>query len=112
MTGESDHLVGAIDKQGCPVGMPDKGHTQETKEGTVTLQDDLILKNVLYVPGLKCSLISISQLIDACQCYVQFTNILCIIQDYTSRTVIGADKRRDRLYYFQSLPRPKAMKVE
>lgn len=96
----------------CPVGLPDGQKTVATKEGSVTLAGEFILKNVLYVPKLKCSLISVSQLIDAANCNVQFTNSLCAIHDQSSRMLIGAGERRDGLYYFRGVPRVKALTID
>ena len=117
-TGASNHMTGTIgdlrdlrEITQCPVGLPDGSSAIATKEGTVTLESNLCLKNVLYVPGLTCNLISVSQLTDHYNCFVQFTNGLCVIQDRTSRMLIGAGERRDGLYYFRGMSRVHAMKV-
>jgi hypothetical protein len=61
----------------------------------------LKLTQVLYVPNLQCNFISVSQLIDESNYTVQFTNKFCIIQDHTSKMVIGAGEQREGLYYFK-----------
>ena len=63
------------------------------------------------MPGLTCILIFVSQLTYHYNCFVQFTNGLCVIQDRTSRMLIGAGERRDGLYYFRGTPRVHAMKA-
>ena len=63
-----------------------------------------MLKNVLYVEGLTCNLISVLQLTDHYNYFVQFTNHLCVIQVRTLRMLIGTGERRDGLYYFQGMP--------
>ncbi|KAL2901568.1 Retrovirus-related Pol polyprotein from transposon RE1 [Bienertia sinuspersici] len=83
-----------------PVGLPNGQHAMATLIGSVSLSPRLILKNVLYVPELHCNLISVSKLIDTSNCFVQFTNDLCAIQDLHSRMLIGTGERRDGLYYF------------
>ena len=95
-TGASNHMTGMIgdlrdlrEIAQCSVGLPDGSSAIATKEGTVTLESNLCLKNVLYVPGLTCNLISMSQLTDHYNCFVQFTNGLCVIQHRTSRMLIG-----------------------
>ena len=70
-----------------------------TKEGTSILDGGLKIENVLYVPGLNCNLISISQLIDETNCVLHFTDILCVMQDRTLKMLIGAGERRDGLYF-------------
>lgn len=97
---------------GCPVGLPNGQSVTATKEGTIKLAGGLKLENVLYVPCLNCNLISISQLIDESHCIVQFTTNLCVIQDHTSKMLIGAGERRDGLYFFREIPRVKAYRTE
>ena len=63
------------------------------------------------MPGLTCNFIFVSQLTYHYNCFVQFTNGLCVIQDRTSRMLIGAGERRDGLYYFRGTPRVHAMKA-
>jgi transposase InsO family protein len=98
--------------ESCPVGLPNGQHALSTKEGSVVLDGGLKITNVLYVPRLNCSLISISQLSDELNCTVQFTNKLCVMQDLTSRMLIGAGKRKDGLYYFQGIRKEKACKAD
>ena len=96
----------------CPVGLPNGTDTIATKEGTIILNEDFCLENVLYVPKLTCNLISMSQLTEQCHCFVQFTKTMCVIQGLTSKMLIGTSERRDRLYYFQNTPRINAMKTD
>ena len=115
-TGASNHMTGEIgdfkdltEIAPCPVGLPDGNSTIATKEGTVILDQNFCLKNVLFVPGLTCKLISVSQLTDYHNCFIQFTSGLCVIQDRTLRTLIGAGERRDGLYFFRGVPRVQAL---
>ncbi|MCI02916.1 hypothetical protein A2U01_0023950, partial [Trifolium medium] len=118
-TGASNHLTGNLNEMcevrdivACPVGLPDGKRTNATKEGTVLLEGGLKLTNVLFVPKLSCSLISVSQLSDESNCIVQFTKKLCVMQDLTSRMLIGAGERKDGLYYFCGLRMVKACKID
>jgi hypothetical protein len=118
-TGASNHMTGNLkllqdlkDVQGCPVGLPDGQKVLATKEGTTTLDGGLKLSNVLYVPKLNCSLISVTQLIDETNCIMQFTNSLCVMQDRTSRVLIGLGEQIDGLYYFKGIRHEKAFKVD
>lgn len=45
------------------VGLSNCKQVMTTKEGSVALDDKLILTDVLYVPELNCNLISVSQLL-------------------------------------------------
>lgn len=60
-----------VESEGC--------HSYEG--GWCDLESGLKLENVLFVSQLTYNLISISKLIDAFNCIVQFTNALCVIQD-------------------------------
>jgi len=118
-TGAINHMMGTLgalrdskEIAPCPVGLPHGKDTIATKEGTIILNEDLSLENVLYVPELTCNLISVSQLTEQCDCFVQFTKTLCVIQGLTSKMLIGAGERRDRLYYFRGTPRINAMKTD
>lgn len=55
------------------------------KVGSICLGKHIKLDNVLYIQNL----ISMSQLVDGSNCDVQFTNTIFVIQDYTSKVVIG-----------------------
>lgn len=95
----------------CYVGLPNGINALTEKEGTIVLDGHLRLINVLYVPDLNYNLISVSQLIEESNCIVQFTNRFCVIQDHTSRMLIGAGEQREGLYYFCGIPLSKVLKV-
>lgn len=61
-----------------------------TKQGDLCLGGDLWLRGVLYSPELTCSLISVAKLLKVCKGSIIFTDELCVLQDRTTRTVIGA----------------------
>lgn len=111
MTGNLKFLHGLREIAGCPIGLPDGKQVLATKEGTTILGGGLKIKNVLYVPKLNCNLISISQLIDEKNCIVHFTDTLCVMQDRTSKMLIGAGERRDGLYFFKGIRSEKAHKA-
>ena len=94
----------------CPVGLPDGTEVIAEKEGTIVLDKHLKLNNVLYVPNLKCNLVSVAQLINESNCIVQFTNKFCI-HNHNSRMLIGAGEQHEGLYYFRSITSVKVMKV-
>lgn len=54
--------------------------------------------NVLFIPQLKCDLISLGQLMEETDYFITFSNSLCVIQDPISRMPIGVGKRNDRVF--------------
>lgn len=69
-TGASHHMTGVISLLEnvksihlCPVGFADGNKTFATHIGVFPLSDKITLVNVLYVPNLNCSLISMSKLL-------------------------------------------------
>ncbi|KAK3030496.1 hypothetical protein RJ639_038802 [Escallonia herrerae] len=93
MTGNAKNLRDVREISICPVALPDGNNAVPIKESSIVLGRNLILKDGLYVPGLICNLISVSQLIDHSDCFVQFTISLCVIQGRTLRMLIGAGER-------------------
>ena len=79
MTGTYECLTDLRSITPCPVGLPNGEETMALKEGTVNLGEKLKLRHVLFVPKLKCNLISVSQLVDDSNFVVQFTNKICAI---------------------------------
>nr|KYP49194.1 hypothetical protein KK1_029129 [Cajanus cajan] len=65
-----EYLTDVRNVQQCPIGLPDGKQISATREGTVVISYTLKLNHVLYVPSLKCNLISVSQLIDELNCKV------------------------------------------
>ena len=90
MTGSLKLLCNVKTVITCPVGLPDGKEVMAEKKGNIVLDGRLKLTNVLYVPSLNCNLISVSQLIEESDCIIQFTDKFCVIQDRTSRMLIGA----------------------
>lgn len=111
MTGDINLLTKLIDVSPCPVGLPDERNTIANKEGTINFGKGLVLNNVLYVPNLACNLISVSQLIHDSNCVVTFSDKLCVIQDRTSRTVIGVGEQQNGVYHFRTVTFVQACKT-
>ena len=106
--GASYHMTGDLNsmqdiKQIFPIsnGMPNRELTFASKEGTVTLDKRIKLTKVLYVPSLKCKLISIARLCKELNCSVTFFDDFCVLQDCTLRTPIGAGQQRGGVYFFK-----------
>ena len=111
MTGTLECLTNLKEIMACPIGLPNGEQVMALKEGSVCLGKHIKLDNVLYVPNLNCNLISVSQLLDGSNCTVQFTNKICVIQDRTSRMVIGAGEQCKGLYYLKSAVSVQAYKT-
>ncbi|KAJ0105972.1 hypothetical protein Patl1_17577 [Pistacia atlantica] len=112
MTGTYSCLSEVRDIVPCSVGLPNGDETMALKEGTVFLGEALILRHVLFVPNLKCNLISVSQLLDDSDLVMQITNKICAIQDRTSRKLIGAGERREGVYFFKGVASAHAFKAK
>ncbi|CAH9072026.1 unnamed protein product, partial [Cuscuta epithymum] len=118
-TGASNHVTGNLsclsdvqDINPCSVGLPNGQKVIAAKEGYVHLSESICLSHVLFVPKLNCSLISVSQLAEDLDCFIQFTANICAIQDGNSRRLIGAGERRNGLYYFQDVSRTQIFGVQ
>ena len=64
--GANNHVTGSLELMSdvnevfaCLVKLPDGKEAVAEKEGTMVLNEHLKLNNVLYVPNLKCNLISV-----------------------------------------------------
>lgn len=57
MTGSLDYMTDLHDIPTCPVGMPNGDMASALKERKISFGGHMKLRNVLYVPSLKCNLI-------------------------------------------------------
>lgn len=101
MTGNLSLLVNVCSTSLCSIGFADGSKTMSTSKGVFHMSNNITLENVLYVPSLDCTIISVSKLLKERKCVAMFTDSLCVLQDRFSRTLIGAGKERDGLYYFK-----------
>ncbi|CAA7040935.1 unnamed protein product [Microthlaspi erraticum] len=103
MTGYVDLLNDRKYMLPCGIGLPNGKQSLSREKGTVIFDEDFALKNVLFVPDLRCNLISVSQLIKDLDVVLQIANKGCVIQDRIERRLIGAGELRDGLYFFRRL---------
>jgi len=66
--------------------------------GTLKLNDDILLKNVLFIPEFRLNLISISSLTDDIGSRVIFDKNSCEIQDLIKGRMLGQGRRVANLY--------------
>ena len=103
MTGDFALLVNTSVISPCPVGFADGNKTFATHDGSLPLTDRVTLEKVLFVPNLNCSLISVSKILKQTNCFALLTDTVCVLQDRFTRTLIGAGRERDGVYYFQDV---------
>ena len=103
MTGNLSLLVNVRKTLPCSVGFADGSMTMSASLGEMVVSDRLSLKEVLYVPDLNCSLISVSKLLKHMNCFALFTDAICLLQDRSTKTMIGAGEERDGVYYFKDV---------
>ncbi|KAE8666831.1 1-aminocyclopropane-1-carboxylate [Hibiscus syriacus] len=105
-SGASDHMTGNIDlleeysESSLPTSIKIAYGSLTTVKGSgsVTLNKNLLLHNVLYVPRLACNLLSVSKLIKDSGCNVVFGTGGCIFQAQGSKRVIGSARLGKGLY--------------
>ncbi|KAM0954152.1 putative RNA-directed DNA polymerase [Dioscorea sansibarensis] len=66
--------------------------------GTIRLSPNLVLKDVLYVPKLACTLISVCKLTKDLDCVANFSDRTGVLQDLSSRARIGNARLVASLY--------------
>ncbi|KAF7829798.1 histone-lysine N-methyltransferase ASHH2 isoform X1 [Senna tora] len=69
--------------------------------GEISLSDSITLKSVLFVPKLKCNLLSVAKLAHDSNCKAEFTHSSCSFQDVDSGKMIGNARVREDLYRFE-----------
>jgi len=100
MTGDLN-LIQEIKKiDSIAIGIPNGMHTLASQEGSVVLGERIKLNKVLYVPSLKCNLVSIAKLCKELNCSVTFYDDFCVLQDRILRTPIGVGKQSGGVYFF------------
>jgi len=101
MTGNAKELHNVKQIIPVPIGLPNGTHIMASHRGILSLENELHLAYVLYVHTLKCNLISIAQLCKDMHCTVTFSDYVCISQDHTIRTPIGAGEQCGGIYYYK-----------
>jgi len=92
-----------------PVELPDAVFRMASLQGAMSLGSKINLSKVLYIPNFHYNLISVAQLIRELRCIVIFTDELCVIQDRTSRSLIGVGELRGGVYCFNEVATGKVL---
>jgi len=66
----------------------------------VKLSSKLIQRDVLNAPSLNCN---VAALIEDIYCIETLTNKLCVIQDPTTRTLVGVGESRRGVYFYKDI---------
>ena len=103
MTGDLSLLVNVKETLPCVVGFADGRTSTSVHMGDMILTNRISLKDVLFVPKLDCSLISVSKLLKHSNCFALFTDTICVLQDRSSKTLIGAGEERGGVYFFRDV---------
>ncbi|KAA8545399.1 hypothetical protein F0562_020183 [Nyssa sinensis] len=117
-TGASHHVTGYMkllidihEKSSVTIGLPNGAQIIATKHRKARVGENIILQNVLFVPSLRCNLISVGQLMRELNCVVTFSPNLCVIQDRSTKNLIGVGELEDGVYYLRTRKGEKALRV-
>ncbi|KAA8515426.1 hypothetical protein F0562_018963 [Nyssa sinensis] len=111
VTGYMKLLIDIHEKSLVTVGLPNGAKIIATKHGKARAGENIILQDVLFVPSLRCNLISVGQLMRELNCIVTFSPNLCVIQDRSMKNLIGVGELEDGVYYLRTRKGEKALKV-
>jgi len=85
-TGASHHMTGGLSLltnivpiTPCSVGFADGSKTFALSMGSFPLSEKLTLTNVLYVPTLSCTLISVFKLVKQTKCLALCSDTICVL---------------------------------
>ena len=82
----------------APVVIPNGDAIAVKGRGDFELPNGLKIKDVLHIPDFKCNLLSVSKLTKDIKCAVTFFPDFFILQDLSSRTLIGMGECKNGLY--------------
>ncbi|KAH6816921.1 hypothetical protein C2S51_000524 [Perilla frutescens var. frutescens] len=81
--------------------LPDGSNVMVQYTGSVHLNDNIILKHVLFAPSFTHNLISVGQMTKDLEGKVIFLPTHCIIQNHQNEQALGIGKLRGKLYVFK-----------
>ena len=106
-TGASHHMTGNVDVlvniKKCnsepKINLPTGETSTITHVGDIILKNNLILKNVLFVPSFKHNLLSVRKLSQNGDCRAIFHTEFCLFERETCHSLMGVGKVENGLYY-------------
>ncbi|CAH9127240.1 unnamed protein product [Cuscuta epithymum] len=106
-TGASDHMISDFclytsntKSISINIQLPTGNFIQATHIGDITLNDNLTLHNVLYVPNFSFNLISVSSLALHENISVHFSSNHAALQDHLTNKIIGFAEIQNGLYHY------------
>ena len=97
MTGDKTRFKALKEKVGDYVTFGDRSHAQVVGKGTIEILGLPLLKDVLYIKGLKANLLSITQICDK-NFLVQFSKKRCKIINEEGIQVFEGNRTTDNCY--------------
>jgi len=104
-SGATDHICSSLTHftsyhqiNPISVKLPNGNQVIANYSGSVFINQDHVLDNVLYIPNFTFNLLSVAKLIYALSCVITFDSNGCHIQDKNSLKMIGSAEMQDRLY--------------
>lgn len=88
----------------CLVTLPNGYKVKIYNTGSLFLNSDFILTNVLLIPSFQFNLISVPQLVNTLSCTVFFNSSSCFIQAPSLKRPLAVGKEANGLYVFHSTP--------
>ncbi|GKA36825.1 ribonuclease H-like domain-containing protein [Tanacetum coccineum] len=82
------------------VGYPNGTISTISHVGNLNLTNNVILYDVLVVPGYYVSLLSVNKLIRDSTMFIDFDEDKCYIQDFKKEKILGTGSKTDGLYLF------------
>ena len=110
-SGATDHMTGCFEvlehlvklKQEYKINLPTGASSVITHTESVMLKNNIILKNVLYIPTFKHSLMSVQKPSKDNSCKLHFHPKFCVIEDNKTCKVKGVGRVKQALYYVVNL---------
>ena len=112
-TGASNHMsydpalfdnLDVLPKPIC-ITLPDGSVKQVTSGDNVTLDDNIVLKKVLYVTEFKFNLLSVTKVLADQKMCIHMYPTECIFQDLTTNQVMALAHENNGLFFFESTSR-------
>ncbi|XP_035838297.1 uncharacterized protein LOC118485894 [Helianthus annuus] len=107
-SGASQHMVNSdkdmfntidVSEFDLKVGHPNGTNVKVLKIGNIKLIDNIVLKDVFYVPGYHVNLLSVHRLAKDNNIDVVFKEDSCVLQDSKSRRILVTDSQDSGLYF-------------
>ncbi|GKF20706.1 hypothetical protein Tco_0069344, partial [Tanacetum coccineum] len=110
-TGASQHMtytvlnmfnVVEVSKLNMTVGHPNGTKAVVTHVGSLRLMDQIVIHDVLIMPGYDVILLSVHKLCKDNKFRVMFDENVCVIQDSIQRTQVGTGNESNGLYFLNT----------